>query len=45
MAGDMVATAREFITAGATHLIFSCPTPYSATGVRRIWAEVVQRLR
>ena len=45
MEGDMVATAREFIAAGATHLIFSCPTPYRAAGVRKIWTEVVEPLR
>ena len=45
MEGDMVARAREFIAAGATHLIFSCPTPYSAAGARSIWTEVVERLR
>jgi F420-dependent oxidoreductase-like protein len=45
MEGDIVAQAREFIAAGATHLIFSCPTPYSAAGTRKIWTEVVQPLR
>ena len=45
MDGDIVASAREFIAAGATHLIFSCPTPYSAAGARTIWTEVVARLR
>jgi F420-dependent oxidoreductase-like protein len=41
---DMVAIAREFIGAGATHLIFSCPVPYSAAGTRRLWEDVVARL-
>jgi F420-dependent oxidoreductase-like protein len=45
MDGDIVARAREFVAAGATHLIFSCPTPYSAAGARFIWTEVVARLR
>jgi alkanesulfonate monooxygenase SsuD/methylene tetrahydromethanopterin reductase-like flavin-dependent oxidoreductase (luciferase family) len=45
MEGDVVARAREFIDAGATHLIFSCPTPYSAAGARAIWNDIVQRLR
>ena len=45
MDGEVVARAREFIAAGATHLIFSCPTPYSAAGVRTVWTEVVERLR
>jgi F420-dependent oxidoreductase-like protein len=45
MDGDMAARAREFIAAGATHLIFSCPAPYSAAGARKIWTEVVEPLR
>jgi F420-dependent oxidoreductase-like protein len=45
MDGDIVARAREFVAAGATHLIFSCPTPYSAAGARKIWTEVVEPLR
>lgn len=45
MKGDMVARAREFIAAGATHLIFSAPVPYSAAGVRQLWNEVVTPLR
>jgi F420-dependent oxidoreductase-like protein len=45
MGGDIVARAREFIDAGASHLIFSCPTPYGAAGARRVWEDVVARLR
>jgi F420-dependent oxidoreductase-like protein len=45
MAGDIVTRAREFLDAGATHLIFSCPTPYSAEGARWVWHDVVGRLR
>jgi F420-dependent oxidoreductase-like protein len=45
MKGDMVARAREFIAAGATHLIFSVPVTYSAGGVRQLWNEVVTPLR
>jgi F420-dependent oxidoreductase-like protein len=45
MRGDMVACGREFIAAGATHLIFSAPVPYSAAGVRQLWNEVVTPLR
>lgn len=45
MTGDVVATARAFIAVGATHLIFSCPTPYTAAGTRRVWDEVVSKLR
>jgi F420-dependent oxidoreductase-like protein len=45
MQGDMVALSREFIAAGATHLIWSCPTPYNSASARRIWDEIVQPLR
>ena len=45
MDGDMVTQARAFMAAGATHLIFSCPTPYSAAGARKIWTDVVRPLR
>ena len=45
MGPDMAEVAHEFVAAGATHLIFSCPTPYSAAGVRRIWDEIVAPLR
>ena len=44
MQGDVAALARDFIGVGATHLIFSCPLPYSAAGVRWVWDEVVARL-
>lgn len=45
MQGDVAALARDFIGAGATHLIFSCPTPYGAAGARWVWDEVVARIR
>jgi len=45
MTGDIVTRAREFIAAGATHLIWSCPTPFSAASVRQLWQEVVVPLR
>jgi F420-dependent oxidoreductase-like protein len=45
MKGDAVARAREFMAAGATHLIFSAPVPYTAAGARKIWNEVVTPLR
>jgi alkanesulfonate monooxygenase SsuD/methylene tetrahydromethanopterin reductase-like flavin-dependent oxidoreductase (luciferase family) len=41
----LAALAREFVAAGATHLVFTCPTPYSAAGARRLWEEVVTPLR
>jgi alkanesulfonate monooxygenase SsuD/methylene tetrahydromethanopterin reductase-like flavin-dependent oxidoreductase (luciferase family) len=45
MKGDVVTLGREFIDAGATHLIYSCPTPYSAAGARFVWDSIVARLR
>lgn len=45
MAGDVVGKARTFMAAGATHLIFSVPTPYGAKSVRQIWKDVVEPLR
>ena len=48
MVGDaaaLVTLAREFVAAGATHLIWSCPEPYSAAAVRRLWDAVVAPLR
>jgi F420-dependent oxidoreductase-like protein len=45
MRDDIADVAREFVAAGATHLIFSCPTPYRAAGVRRVWDEMVAPLR
>ena len=44
-AGALVALSREFVAAGATHLIYTCPIPYSAAGARRVWQEVVTPLR
>jgi F420-dependent oxidoreductase-like protein len=44
-AAALVARAREFVAAGATHLIWNCPVPYSAAGVRWLWNEVVAPLR
>jgi F420-dependent oxidoreductase-like protein len=44
-AAEMTALARAFVLAGATHLVFSCPNPYSAAGVRWVWEEIVSRLR
>jgi F420-dependent oxidoreductase-like protein len=45
MEGDLVARARAFVAAGATHLVFTCPIPYSAGGARWLWREVVARVR
>jgi F420-dependent oxidoreductase-like protein len=44
-AADLVARARAFVAAGATHLVFSCPPPYSAAGARWLWERVVAPLR
>jgi F420-dependent oxidoreductase-like protein len=45
MQGDFVTKAGSYIEAGATHLILTCPVPYSAEGVRSLWYDVVQKLR
>ena len=45
MQGDIVARAREFVAAGASHLVFTCPVPYSADNARKLWRDVVQPLR
>ena len=45
MDGDVAGRARAFIGAGATHLIFSCPVPYTADGVRSVWKDIVEPLR
>src|SRR5215510_10838501 len=45
MTGDVVAHGRAFIAAGATHLIFSCPSPYGAATARAVWEDVVAPLR
>jgi F420-dependent oxidoreductase-like protein len=44
-AATLAARAREFVGAGATHLIFSCPMPYTAAGARWLWREVIPRVR
>ena len=45
MQGDVVARAREFMAAGARHLVFTCPSPYSGDNARRLWREIVEPLR
>jgi len=45
MEGDIVARATQFMKAGATHLIFSVATPYSAKNVQALWKNVVEPLR
>lgn len=45
MQGDVVEKAKAFMAAGATHLIFSVPTPYGAKNVQRLWRDVVEPLR
>jgi F420-dependent oxidoreductase-like protein len=44
-ARELAAEAARFIDAGATHLVFGCPVPYSAAGARWLWEEVVSRVR
>lgn len=44
-AAELLDLSRQFIDAGATHLIYTCPQPYSAEGARWLWNEVVTPLR
>ncbi len=43
--GAMVSRAREFVAAGATHLVWSCPRPYGAASARWVWERLVAPLR
>jgi F420-dependent oxidoreductase-like protein len=45
MEGDVVSRARDFIEAGATHVVFGCPEPFSAEAARWLWHDVVGRVR
>lgn len=45
MQGDVVGRARAFLAAGATHLVFTCPSPYGAENARWLWREVVLPLK
>lgn len=44
-AAELIELSRQFIARGATHLIYTCPQPYSAEGARWLWREVVTSLR
>ena len=44
-AAELIETGRSYLAVGATHLIFTCPQPYSAEGARWLWNEVVTPLR
>ncbi len=44
-AAGLAGRAREFVAAGATHVIFTCPQPYSAEGARWLWDEVVGQVQ
>jgi len=44
-AAESVALGHRFAEAGATHLIYSCPQPFSAEGARWVWEEVVGPLK
>jgi len=44
-AAESVELGRRFAEAGATHLIYSCPQPFSAEGARWLWDEVVGPLK
>jgi F420-dependent oxidoreductase-like protein len=44
-AQELIDISRQFIEAGCTHLIYTCPQPYSAEGARWLWNEVVEPLK
>jgi F420-dependent oxidoreductase-like protein len=44
-AAELIDLGKQFIANGATHLIFTCPQPYSAEGARWLWNEVVTPLK
>lgn len=44
-AKELIDLSKQYIEKGATHLIYTCPQPYSAEGARWIWNEVVLPLR
>jgi F420-dependent oxidoreductase-like protein len=44
-AAELIDTGRQYVEAGATHLVYTCPQPYSAEGARWLWNEVVTPLR
>jgi F420-dependent oxidoreductase-like protein len=44
-AQELIDLSRAYIARGATHLIYTCPQPYSAEGARWLWNEVVTPLR
>ena len=44
-AAELIDIGRQYIEAGATHLVYTCPQPYTAEGARWLWNEVVTPLR
>ncbi len=42
---ELAQQARDFVAAGATHVIFACPQPFNAANARRVWEQVVSRVR
>jgi alkanesulfonate monooxygenase SsuD/methylene tetrahydromethanopterin reductase-like flavin-dependent oxidoreductase (luciferase family) len=44
-AAELIDIGRQYLAVGATHLVFTCPQPYSAEGARWLWNEVVMPLR
>ena len=44
-AAELIDAGRQYVEAGATHLIFTCPQPYSVEGARWLWNEIVTPLR
>jgi F420-dependent oxidoreductase-like protein len=43
--GEFTDRLRSYVAAGVTHLVITCPQPYSPAGARWLWEEVVPRVR
>ncbi len=44
-AAELVDIGRRYVAAGATHLVYTCPQPYSAEHARWLWEEVILPLK
>jgi len=44
-AAEQIEVGRQYLAAGATHLVYTCPQPYSAEHARWLWNEVVLPLK
>jgi F420-dependent oxidoreductase-like protein len=44
-AAELIDVGRQYVAAGATHLVYTCPQPYSAEHARWLWEEVCLPLK